>query len=156
MRKTSYGWQTMSKQSDLSATNAGIWTRRCVTAITVSRMSNAVLSQIHIKSRKDIDIMTKIIKTVSVWLPVILLVAVLTAAPTAAQGSGSVEHNIKRKRRSRRYFSRFRTSGLFWRVPLQIRQFCGIPDRGSMGGLMRWETRYLPSTQFREIRWFST
>ena len=93
MRKTSYGWQTMSKQSDLSATNAGIWTRRCVTAITVSRMSNAVLSQIHIKSRKDIDIMTKIIKTVSVWLPVILLVAVLTAAPTAAQGSGSVEQH---------------------------------------------------------------
>ena len=83
----------MSKQSDLSATNAGIWTRRCVPAITVSRMSNAVLSQIHIKSRKYIDIMTKIIKTVSVWLPVILLVAVLTAAPTAAQGSGSVEQH---------------------------------------------------------------
>ena len=37
--------------------------------------------------------MTKIIKTVSVWLPVILLVAVLTAAPTAAQGSGSVEQH---------------------------------------------------------------
>ena len=45
------------------------------------------------KSRKDIDIMTKIIKTVSVWLPVILLVAVLTTAPTAAQGSGSVDQH---------------------------------------------------------------
>ena len=27
MRKTSDGWQTMSKHSDLSATNAGIWDR---------------------------------------------------------------------------------------------------------------------------------
>ncbi|MCY4495590.1 MAG: hypothetical protein OXB92_17235 [Acidimicrobiaceae bacterium] len=37
--------------------------------------------------------MTKILKTVSVWLPLILVVALLTTAPSVAQGSSSIDQH---------------------------------------------------------------